>query len=598
MSAALTADACVDGFVRKEVPDLPVVVWGQCAGLSDAEALASTDEVAADVEAAWGPLSELMGDPIGDANNPDDTFPDAPEGDDGLLDVYVVAGLVNGRARSITTDAIATTYPAPPLAGPPAALTTSAYMVVDRTRGSGAHLKSTIVHELFHAFQFAHNNGGLVQLGPDGRPWKMHWFMEASAVWSEHEFVPEARDPEVYRWVDDFQEASVGLASNKDGNEYASWLWPLFMRQEEGPEIIGATWFNLEGVSGFDNLQQAIGQDVPFEDRFRDFAVRAYNQHLEPGDPIDPAFWDLDPTFPDEPPVEPRAEIGVEVPPDGKVERSTSMPPLWSHSTALITVDVPTVTFDFDSLSGTPVTADLLVLTKDRWERRPGNSGKVCDAEQVIVILANADPSRGADTTATWSATGIGRAVQRRQLDGDPRRQEERGRHLHGAGGQRRVLRARRRHLAVQRQHGPHHGRRPPPDGQPGRHPHQHALCQRRPHRLGRHPADGGIDQPHGRQIQGAVDRPRRRDLARRHDEQHALVAGGRGLLRVVHTDALIDSLRGPGDAIGYDLGLRARWTLRSASAVTPARPRSIRRPDRAPLPREGPSGAFRFHDL
>ena len=26
-----------------------------------------------------------------------------------------------------------------------------------------------------------------------GRPWTRHWFMEASAVWSEHEFVPAAR---------------------------------------------------------------------------------------------------------------------------------------------------------------------------------------------------------------------------------------------------------------------------------------------------------------------------------------------------------------------------------------------------------------------
>ena len=31
-------------------------------------------------------------------------------------------------------------------------------MVVDRTRGSGVRLQSTIVHELFHAFQYAHNN--------------------------------------------------------------------------------------------------------------------------------------------------------------------------------------------------------------------------------------------------------------------------------------------------------------------------------------------------------------------------------------------------------------------------------------------------------
>ena len=126
--------------------------------------------------------------------------------------------------------------------------------------------------------------------------------------------MPAARASEVYPRISVFQEAEVGLASVKDTNEYASWLWPLFMRQEEGPQAIGDAWFSLEGVSGFANLQAAIGQLVPFEDRFGDFAVRAYNDHLEPGDPIDPAFWDVDPSFPAEVPVDPRAEYGVDVP--------------------------------------------------------------------------------------------------------------------------------------------------------------------------------------------------------------------------------------------------------------------------------------------
>ena len=339
-------------------------------------------------------------------------------------------------------------------------------MVVDWTAGAGVALQATIVHELFHAFQFAHNNWGMTLPGVNGPPWERHWFMEASATWSEHEFVPAARASEVYPRVGNFQEAAVGLASVKGSNEYASWLWPLFMRQEDGPQAIGDAWFSLEGVSGFANLQAAIGQIIPFEDRFGDFAVRAYNQHLEPGDPIDPAFWDVDPSFPDEPPIEPRVENDVDVPPDGKLERTVSMPPLWSHATDLITDGIPTVTFDFDGLtSGTNVTVDLLVKTKeDGWQRRPGNIGKVCDAERVVVILANGNSSLGADQKGTWSATGSDEPCNDGNWTVTLGGSQGRGRHLLGAGGQHQLLRDRRRRLAVQRRHRSHGGRHPPAD--------------------------------------------------------------------------------------------------------------------------------------
>ena len=269
--------------------------------------------------------------------------------------------------------------------------------------------------------------------------------MEASATWSEHEFVPAARASEVYPRISVFQEAEVGLASVKDTNEYASWLWPLFMRQEEGPQAIGDAWFSLEGVSGFANLQAAIGQLVPFEDRFGDFAVRAYNDHLEPGDPIDPAFWDVDPSFPAEVPVDPRAEYGVDVPADDKLERTISMPPLWSHATQLITDGIPTVTFDFGELTdGTNVTVDLLVETRsDGWQRRPGNIGKVCDAKQVVVILANGNASLGADQKGTWSATGSDEPCNDGNWTVTLAGHQGREWHLLGPGGQRELLRGR-----------------------------------------------------------------------------------------------------------------------------------------------------------
>lgn len=402
-----TAAVCEDGFLRESVPGLPVVVWGQCGGSTEPAVLARVDEVLTYVAAVWPPMTALMGDPIGDANLPDDDYPDAPEAGDGLLDVYVVAGSVGGRARPITTAALATTITAPPVAGPAAAETSSSYIVVDGTRGSGLALKSTLAHELFHSLQYAHNNLGTVIPSREGPGWDRHWFMEASATWAEHEFVPAARTTEVYPRIETFQASGDGLASVRGTNEYASWLWPYFMRQEEGPEAIGSAWFDLEGVSGYFDLHNAIARTVSFDDRFGDFAVRAYNLELDPGDPIDPRFQAVDQAFPMEGPVDPRATWDVEVPVGDPVEFQADMPALWTQYVDLVTDAAPTVKLDFAMLfQHTDITVDLLVRTKDGWQRRSGDVDTVCDAERIVVVLANPNPGRGQNATGPWSAQG------------------------------------------------------------------------------------------------------------------------------------------------------------------------------------------------
>jgi hypothetical protein len=402
-----TAAVCEDGFLRETVPGIPVTVWGQCGGSTESRVLARVDEVLTYVAEVWRPMTDLMGEPIGDANLPDDDYPDAPEAGDGLLDIYVVAGSVGGRARPITTNALATTITAPPLAGPEGAETSSSYIVVDGAAGAGLALKSTLAHELFHSLQYAHNNLGTVLPSREDSGWDRHWFMEASATWAEHEFVPAARKTEVYPRIEAFQESSLGLASVRGANEYASWMWPFFMRQEEGPGAIGGAWLDLEGVKGYFELHRAIGLSVSFEDRFGDFAVRAYNLELEPGDPIDPRFQAADPAFPQEGPVDPRATWDVEIPVGDPVTFTTDMPALWTQVVDLVTDDAPTVTLDFAALlEHTDVSVDLLVKTKDGWQRRSGDIGPICDAERIVVVLANPNPGRGMDATGGWTAQG------------------------------------------------------------------------------------------------------------------------------------------------------------------------------------------------
>ena len=164
----------------------------------------------------------------------------------------------------------------------------------------GLAFRSTIVHEFFHSLQSAHNNRGMIVTsapGP-GAGWVRHWFVEASAVWAEHHFVPAARGTEVYPRFETFQSSAESLASTDGSNEYDSWAWPFFMEQEGGEEAISGAWLDLEGVDGFDPVQEALAREVSFTDRFRDFAVRAYNVDLRPGEPIDPMFSDADRRLP------------------------------------------------------------------------------------------------------------------------------------------------------------------------------------------------------------------------------------------------------------------------------------------------------------
>lgn len=406
-----TASGCVDGFLREEVPGIPMVVWGQCGGASESAVLARVEEVIADMSDLWWPMTSVMGEPLGDANDPGDSFPDPPEGADGMLDIYVVDTSVSSHGRPLDNSALATTHATAPMAGPAGAETTSSYIVVDGSAPGGAAFKSTLAHEFFHSLQFAHNNIGLMVSRPtvDGPvAWDRFWFLEASATWSEHQFVPEARSTEVYpRFTETFQSTARSLSSIKGDNEYASWVWPFFMAQENGPESVGYTWFDLEGVSGFDALQGVVGREVPFETRFRDFAVRSYNTELTPGKAIDPRFQDADPSFPQEAPAGPKAQNDVEVPVGEALNFETTLPSLWARYVDLVTDNSPKVELDFDRLSPAgSFDVDLLIKTDTGWSRRPGGTTIVCNADRIVVVLANHDPANAASVKGTWTAKG------------------------------------------------------------------------------------------------------------------------------------------------------------------------------------------------
>ena len=193
-----------------------MVIWGQCGG-DDAVMQARMEDVLAIMTQAWGPMTDLMGPPLGDANVAGDDLADSPEAGDGQLDVYLVAASVSAHARRIdlgeNATALAVTRGAPPFTGPKGAEASSSFIVVNATATGGNAFRSTIVHEFFHSLQFAHNNRGTIVTDAPGAGvgWVRHWFMEASAVWAEHQFVPAARGSEVCPRFTAFQFGGVAL---------------------------------------------------------------------------------------------------------------------------------------------------------------------------------------------------------------------------------------------------------------------------------------------------------------------------------------------------------------------------------------------------
>lgn len=419
LSALNVAPACVDLWARFDMPALPVTIWGRCrvdANGAATNALAgSVDQVAGFMTDLWTPMTNLMGKPIGDkflAGAQGVLEPD--EAGDGRLDIYVVETPSVSYLRKVTNDALAVTRVAAPFHQG----TSSAYMVVDPTRaGSAAIFKSTVAHEFFHVLGDSYNATGKFSCqypkpaGPCASDSKAsHWFSEASATWAEHHFVPEARDTEIYdarfRY---FLPGARSLSETQEANQYESFMWPLFMEQESanGDRIIADTWKALKGKSTWADIQAAVDAQLPFKDHFRDFAVRVWNEKLEPGDPIKPRFQALDPGFPTTPPYLISPAARYRTPPtilnpffQTTYPFTEDLPDLWaSYYDLSVDSAAKRLTFDFGGLQpNAELDVDALVKIRDvGWERRKLSLpvSRWCldlpaDAiEQVILVLSN-----------------------------------------------------------------------------------------------------------------------------------------------------------------------------------------------------------------
>lgn len=409
--------ACVDGWMRQPAnAPAKAVVWGQCGGMPEADMLAKVNQAKRYIGELWTDMTALMGEPIGDKEDPADPRDDFPETNDGLLDFYIIDHNVGRHGRYIGA-AYGANYGAYPFAGPVPARTASSYIALSAFIASGSEFKSVIAHEFFHSLQKRHNWKGIyISRGA-------FWFTEASATWAEYKFVPEGRShigkP---RWAE-FLAAGESLSANyPEDNPYRSWMWPFFMTQEAGKESIAAAWTAMKNQYGFLPLQTAVDRQVQFKGRFRDFAVRLWNEKLD-GNPFkrfqdfpsDLLFWEGHP---------PAARLGLKdhivqaEHPSAPARRvGAVLPSLWTnYATMEVEDDVGQLILDFSTLSpASALDVDLLVEVDGTWKRQQVSNGRArfCrdnsaeEVDNVIVVLSNHDLNFNNYVTGDWTVQGL-----------------------------------------------------------------------------------------------------------------------------------------------------------------------------------------------
>jgi hypothetical protein len=387
-------------------------VWGSCA---TAASQADIQRVTAMVEELWEAISNFLVK----VPNPDEGTPVPDEwlddqGGDGRIDIYLVSPCVyrGGSCRSPGT-ALASAPTSPEYRDIRGVQTSSSFVLVpQRSLADPLRLRGTLAHELFHVFQAAMNVGGMV----DHRG-KWHWFEEASAVWAEWHFVPEAASVGVAPWYTVYQRSPWGLASIEGQNAYASYAWPLFLEEQAGAHSIADAWHGIEGRPNWLEVTEAIDDQLTFDRNFRKFAVRNWNKDIGAGAPLDP--------------LHPLAAVGGRLQPgstrrvpnthllpsppgplviDEPVDIKSLYDTYWTFS---VDPDVSQIILEFSGVS--PVDsfdADALVNVKDKgWEYRRLKKGTTTwcvdnpdDAiTEFVVIVSNHDKDPASHVGGSWT---------------------------------------------------------------------------------------------------------------------------------------------------------------------------------------------------
>ena len=332
-----------------------------------------------------------MGPPKADAAGPD---PRNEHGGDGRIDFYLLdMGQIirrDNEDNEVDPDAAAQAAATDPFTDS----TSSGFVLLNRSRlVDEIDMRQDVIHEFFHVLQFAQNvEAPFAALD--------HWFVEASATWSEVYYDP-AHSEIPHAWFGDFQASRAGLESTNPDHTYSAYIWPFFMQQEREAAGVFNAWAAIGGLGNgsYDAVSEAISDVLPFEDNFHEFAVRNLNVEntlaqagIETYEGTDARFWENHPPshmasatiVPGEPYISP---------PGGAAPLAADYYSFEvAESAREVTVSMVNVS-PSDQVDG-----DALVhVLGGAWERRPLTGGmlKFCrdnpedDIDAVLLVVSN-----------------------------------------------------------------------------------------------------------------------------------------------------------------------------------------------------------------
>lgn len=389
----------------------PVRVWAGCDGQHEAD-IATLRGV---VDQVWAPMTSLMGPAVPDFGGPD-------EGGDDAIDIYLVDWCVvrDGECLPSLAGVLGTARTAPPYTGDPG--TSSGFIWLPRTLlRDPAELRRTVVHEIFHALQFAHQ--AYAGFHPD-----LRWLYEGSAKWSETHFIEEAaRAHSFYERF--YQKLDLPLDAHEPTKRpYATYIWFLFAEQETGGAVVDRLFEAIRPTTDATQAMQALERTFSFRDRFRDFAVRNVNDRAIL-DGLGERTFQSEAGFPTSRP--PLQNTVVELPADsgGPLRQPVDLHHLsadyWRFTLprgAEGVAQTEELILDFEGIEHHgELDIDLLVRLPGGWERQQPDGGEVrfCrdvaaeDLEELWVVLSDHDIERriaGAFSVKTRSKPCAGTA--------------------------------------------------------------------------------------------------------------------------------------------------------------------------------------------
>ena len=415
---------CVDGWASLPSGSFPgkIKVWATCTGAYE-EDLRQMLGVA---ESLWGPMTDFMGvEPLPDEGT-------ASAGGDAAIDFYLADQEIGVPQRGSGPPA-PRSFGYSRAAAPFIGVTNSAFVVMRREMLGDPQFTDTLAHEFFHALQQARNARLTFNwdIRPDDDPeWETlvfaeQWWTEATAEWAAFHFTREMPSQDQMRFIGHRQRFSYFLdnataiplhAPQQRGESgwafmYSTYIWFYFMEQEIGPQAIAEIWeaFGELDPGTIEQAKAIIDAQLPFEEHFRDFAVRNLNLELQPGDPIDPDYDDLDPWFPVGD-ISPALLVGAEDP-DAWLPVAAEAEEPYRFADRLRSLTAHYYRFlpdprggmlilDFSELvPASDLDLDALVKIEDgAWERRrldAGGSTTLClstpedDAEEIYLVLSN-----------------------------------------------------------------------------------------------------------------------------------------------------------------------------------------------------------------